>query len=364
MKKQFIHILKKQWITIWLVAAMICLITVVSYAEYESQYSYLARVMVSKDGSGMMFSSNLLKTLSDEGGVMTASYQPVYKVEKATGSYDVDIYLWNYNEQDETTRYPENINYRIEAVLTNSSGVPLTAEDMGTRTVTVVSNQPDGTSLVLSAANLSGTITPQTLVHSDSGSTENSYVIRFPSGWNLDDDFDICVQLKAVPTVSDGGTAYNDLETLGRIIGLRASRSTSSNGWKANINEMEAGDAPTGYDAYNLILSGSGSAVITVSWDVSKIAVNKNFYAQTGNVFGFDFVGGEVVDGGTSDGWHTVTINADTGKASQNNRNRYSLQLYKLGEMDASVYPTAWSFYAYNQSVEDSPNAWIRVNIQ
>ncbi len=362
MSKNIIKFMKKQWLAVWLIVVVLGFASLVAYAEYTSQNSYMGRVVVSKDGTGMLFSSNLLKTLTEVEGEMKSSYQPVYKAPKANGTYDVDVLLWNYNEQDETNRYDRNINYRVEAVLTDSSGNALSAADLGSQTITIVSNQTDVTMIVLSKTHLSDTISPQTLVHSDSSSTENSYTVKFSSGWDLENDIDICVELRAVPTVDDSNNAYSDLSTLGRIIGIRQSRITGTNGWKASLNEKTESNSPTGFDAYNLVFTGSGSATITVSWDVSKIAVNKNFYAPTNNVFGF--VSGEVVDGGTTDGWHTVTINADTGSTIQSNRNRYSLQLYKLGELDDSTYPQGWNFYSLNESAEDSPNAWIRVSIQ
>ena len=365
MGKNIIKIMKKQWLAKLLFVVVLSFTTIVTYAEYTSQNSYMGRVVVSKDGSGMLFSSNLLKTLTEVEGIMKSSYQPVYKAPKATGTYDVDVLLWNYNELDETTRYDRNINYRIDAVLTDSSGNALSADNLNSQTITIVSNQTDATTIVLSKTNLSGTISPQTLVHSDNSSTENSYTVKFSSGWDLENDMDICVELRAVPTEDDSHNAYSNLSTLGRVIGIRKSRSTGTNGWKASLNEKTDTNSPTSFDAYNLVFTGSGSATITVSWDVSKIAVNKNFYAQSNNVFGFvTGEDGEVVDGGTTSGWHTITINADTGSENQNNRNRYSLQLYKLGAMDDETYPQGWSFYSLNESVADSPNAWIRVTIQ
>ena len=362
MGKNIIQFMKKQWLAVWLIVVLLGFASMVAYAEYTSQNSYMGRVVVSKDGTGMRFSSNLLKTLTEVEGVMKSAYQPVYRAQKATGTYDVDVLLWNYNELDETTRYDRNINYRVDAVLTDSSGNELTADDLGNQTITIVSNQADATMIVLSKTNLSGSISPQTLVHSDSSSTENSYTVKFSSGWDLENDIDICVELKAVPTEDDSHNAYSDISMLGRIIGIRQSRTTGTNGWKASLNEKTDSNSPKGFDAYNLVFTGSGSATITISWDVSKIAVNKNFYAQTNNVFGF--VSGEVVDGETIGGWHTITINADTGNQTQNNRNRYSLQLYKLGELDDETYPQGWNFYSLNESVADSPNAWIRVTIQ
>lgn len=369
MKKNIISFIKKQWLIIWIVLSSIVLFAIIASAESLFTLSPMKRVLVTKGGKGVLFSSNLLTNLIEETveGVPTekATYQPIYK----TNSYDVDLYLWNYDILDETTRYPENINYRLEARLTDSEGNALT--DIGSRTITITPTSPSGSSLVLSTSNPSGTFNSQTLVHSDSVSAQNYYVVEFSSNWNLDEDANICVEIKAIPTTNDAGVAYSDIPKLGRIIGLRKTRSTSTNGWKATISEKTDINSPTDFDAYNLVLSGSGSATITVSWDPTKIGLNEYFYKESKCVYGFDFPDDdedtdyEIKDNGVSetDGWHTITIKADTSIDSRNNRNRYSIQLYKLGNQDDTINPTSWDFCALNQTAANSPNAWIRVNI-
>ena len=185
--------------------------------------------------------------------------------------------------------------------------------------------------------------------------TDNIYQVSFsnpPDGWDLDDDIDICVQIKAIPTLKDDNSPYTDIPTIGRILGLRKSRITGSNGWKANISEKTETNSPSPFDAYNLVLSGSGAATITISWDITKIDVNPFFYDSSNNVYHFDFTSNpaEIVDQGVTNGIHTIKINADTGKQSQNYRNIYKLQLYKL---DGD--PSSWA-----QLLGD----WVTVDIQ
>ena len=368
MKKNIISFIKKQWLIIWIVLSSVALFAIIASAESLFTLSPMKRVLVTKGGKGVLFSSNLLTNLIEENvedeTIEKASYQPVYK---NTNSFDVDLYLWNYDILDETTRYPENINYRLEARLTDTEGNDLT--DIGSRTITITPTNPSGASLVLSTSNPSDTLNSQTLVHSDSGSTQNYYVIEFSSNWNIDEDTNICVEIKAIPTTNDAGVAYSDIPKLGRIIGLRKTRATSTNGWKATISEKTETNSPTAFDAYNLILSGSGSATITVSWDPTKIGLNEYFYKESKCVYGFDFpdddedTNYEIKDNGVTGGWHTITIKADTSMDSRNNRNRYSIQLYKLGNQDDTINPTSWDFCALNQTAANSPNAWIRVNI-
>lgn len=368
MKQNIFSFLKKQWLVMWIIVVSLLLFAVIASAEALVTLSPMKRVLVTKDGQGVMFSSNILDTLDTESGI---SYQPVYK--SGNGPYVVDLLLWNYDIKDESTRYPEDINYKIEAKLTDSTGAELDATTIGTRTITITPTSPSGTALTLSSSNRSDELLSQCLSRSESGSTENAYTLTFTSstGWDLDNDVDICVQIRAIPTTKTGGGAYGDLTELAKIIGLRKSRTTGSNGWDASITEKS--NSPTSFDAYNLILSGSGSATITVSWDTSKIDVNKNFYDSVSNVFGLDVgTGKEIEDNGVDgNGWHTIVVNANsgvnrnTGADAETNKiyhNRYTLHLYKLGILDDDAQPASWdALFAKNSA---SANAWIKVNIE
>jgi len=354
----------------WIIVVSLLLFAVIASAEALVTLSPMKRVLVTKDGQGVMFSSNILDTLDTESGI---SYQPVYK--SGNGPYVVDLLLWNYDIKDESTRYPEDINYKIEAKLTDSTGAELDATTIGTRTITITPTSPSGTALTLSSSNRSDELLSQCLSRSESGSTENAYTLTFTSstGWDLDNDVDICVQIRAIPTTKTGGGTYGDLTELAKIIGLRKSRTTGSNGWDASISEKPDSNSPTRFDAYNLILSGSGSATITVSWDTSKIDVNKNFYDSVSNVFGLDVgTGKEIEDNGVDgNGWHTIVVNANsgvnrnTGADAETNKiyhNRYTLHLYKLGNLDDGTQPASWdALFAKNSA---SANAWIKVNIE
>ncbi len=361
MKHNTLSFIRRQWLFVWTMAVSIILFSIAASAEATVTLSPMNRVVVTKDGHGILFSSNILSDMVEEtvSGVTTqkATYQPSYKDEKSNESYVVDLNLWNYDILDETTRYPDNINYRLDVRLTHSDGGDtLTAAQVGTRTVVITPTSPSGTPITLSATNLTDQLTDQSLIHSDSRSTQNSYTVAFSAGWDLDNDTDICVEIIATPTINDSGSPYSDVPTLGRIIGLRKSRTTGSNGWKATISEKTDTNSPTEFDGYNLILSGSGSATITISWNTAKIGVNEYFYS-TNNVFGYA-IGTEIIDNDTTDGWHTITINAN----SSTYRNRYAIQLYKFGTLDDSTDPSNWDFFAYNAN-SPSENDWIRVNI-
>lgn len=356
MKSNTLSFLKRQWLFVLTMAMSITLLSIAVSAEATETLSPMKRVVVTKDGHGTLFSSNILSDMVEETvegtTIQKATYQPVYKDEKNNEAYTVDVNLWNYDVLDETTRYPKDINYTLDIRMTSSEGNALTVADVGTRTITIAPISPSGSAKTLSSSNLTDKFTSQTLTYSDSHSTENTYRISFSAGWNLDEDTNICVEIIATPTVDESGHTYPDVPTLGRIIGLRKSRETGSNGWVAQISEQTTTNSPGDFDGYNLILSGSGSATITISWNIKRIGVNEYFYNSEKNVY--DFENGEVVDGLTSGDWHTITINANASSF----RNRYAIQLYKLGELDD---PADWSFFNNNSSA--SANDWIRVTI-
>lgn len=374
MKKNIKNFLRKQWLLVWILIVSAAMLTMIASAEYSSTESSMNRVVVSKKGPGMMLSSNYLVVEGD------SEYHPIYVKKKESGAYDDDnLFVWNYNISDINRFYPHNINYKLVAELTDQSGKPLTQASIDApesefpHSVTITDSQ--GNTIVLNNANRSGSFeksksTEQTLVHGSSAA-QNRYSIRFSEGWDLENDENICVQIKVIPTTDNNGNPYTDLRTISGVIGLKTTAGSGSNGWKASVMEQPtngATPAPSAFDAYNLVLNGSGKATITVKWNTNKLRLNK-YFIDSKDVPGagvddtrlYKFADGEIVVGSVdSNGWCTMTVNANTGLASQENRNRYTIQLYKTGTGD----PSSWTnFFAYNAKDTEQTAAWIRVNI-
>lgn len=375
MKNRIKKFMKKQWLLVWTLVVSVAMLTMIASAEYSSTESSMNRVVVSKKGPGMMFSSNFLMVDGDN------EYHPIYVKSKESGAYDDDnLFIWNYNISDINRFYPNNINYKIVATLTDQNGDPLTQQSIDdpsseyTHSVTII--DPQGNTIILNNANRTDSFenagskqTQQTLVHGPDAA-QNRYTIRFSEGWDIAKDENICVQIIAIPTKDDNGNNYTDLKPISGVIGLKTTSGSGSNGWKASIAEQpgvgKTTPAPSAYDAYNLVLNGSGKATITIKWDTSKISLNKYFVESkdspgAGGTRLYEFAAGEVEVGSVGpDGWCTMTINANTGLATQDNRNRYTIQLYKTGQGD----PSSWTnFFAYNKNDTEQTLAWIRVNI-
>ena len=352
-KKTIKNIIKKQWLLVWITIVAVALLTIVASAEYGSTSSNMHRVVVSKKGPGMMFSSNYL---IEEGDSV---YHPIYVKPKDEGRYDSNyLFIWNYNTSDLERLYPEDINYRLEVKLTDQSGTDLT-RDIGSRNITITN--PNNETITLNNTVRSGSWASQKLVHS-SQAAANRYAISFSEGWDIANEEDICVQIKAIPTSRNNNEPYTDIRTISGIVGLKTTASSVSNGWKASISEQPEENnttvTPDQFDAYNLILTGSGSATITVRWNTAYLQLNRYFTDSNNRVY--HFAEGEViVNEPDAGGWQTMTINADTGDDTKDNRNRYTVQLYKTG----SGEPVDWKFFANNKADGVYESAWIRVNI-
>lgn len=322
MKEKIISFLKKQWLLVWLFTVSVALFGVIVYAEYPGVNNYIKRVVTSDDSADMMFSSNLLN-LTENNKV---SYQPIY-VKQLTENdvaeyYDVDVYVWNYDINGSGDYYKKQITYDLEISIVDAQGNNTTLESG--KVVRIMKN--DANTYLATFSGSSTTYvssTPEIL--NTNGRNQNKYTIRFSKNWSLSKDVNKRVMIKAIPT-----SEFTDLKTLVAAIGLREESSSESTGWKYYINEKRISSTATldDYDAYNLVLSGTGSEQIIIEWNTNKVKLNKDFYESNG---AFSFASGEVTyhQGGGENGWDQLIIEADSYSAAKEYRNRYDIQIYK-----------------------------------
>lgn len=102
------------------------------------------------------------------------------------------------------------------------------------------------------------------------GSTGHSYKLEFPSGLI---DKNVYVYLKAEPTTSDLA-----LDTLGAYFYVKTQTVNLSTGWSGMISESTSSTneatLPKKYEAYNFIITGSGSETKRLCWDASMFTPN------------------------------------------------------------------------------------------
>ncbi len=352
MKNKIIKFMKRQWLLVWIVSVSLALCTFVVYAEYPDTNNYVKRVLVFDDSRDSMFSSNILTYVENS----RISYQPYYvkelTVNDVAHTYDVDVFVWNYDIDGSGDYYKKQIKYDLEISVVDNQGNVISSMDTG-KYIQVVKNDSSTALVTFNSGSASYTYSSSQVetLETDARS-QNKYTIKFSKNWNLRTDANKRVLIKATPTPE-----FSDLKPLAAAIGLKEEQGSSSTGWKYYINEQRLNSSalPSAYDAYNLVLTGTGSETIEIEWDPSVIALNKDFYESNG---AFPFVSGEVVytqGGGATTGWDKLVVNADSYSPTKEYRNRYDIQLYKInGELSSS-----WNFI----SDTVSGSVCIKINI-
>ncbi|WP_024857142.1 hypothetical protein [Ruminococcus albus] len=352
MKNRIIKFMKRQWLLVWIVSVTLALCTIVAFAEYPGTNNFVKRVVLFDDSSDSMFSSNLLTYIENN----RISFQPYYVKELTVNdlaqTYDVDVFVWNYDIDGSGDYYKRQIEYDLEISVVDNQGNVISSMDAG-KYIQIAKNDSSTALVTFNSGSASYTYSsPQVETLATNARSQNKYTIKFSKNWDLKNDANKRVMIKATPTSS-----FPDLKPLAAAIGLKEEQGSSSTGWKYYINEQRLNTSalPSAYDAYNLVLTGTGSETIEIEWDPTKIALNKDFYESNG---AFPFVSGEVVytqGGGTTTGWNKLVINADSYSSTKEYRNRYDIQLYKInGEVSSS-----WNFI----SDTVSGNVCIKINI-
>ena len=352
MKKGIIEFFKKQWLLVWIVSVALALCSIIAYAEYPGTNNFVKRVVLFDEANDVMFSSNLLTLIEND----KISYQPYY-VKQLTDNdvattYDVDVYVWNYDIDGSGDYYKKQIKYDLDISVVDSQGNTVSSMETG-KYIQVVKNDSSTALVTFNSSSASFTYSSdQVETLTTNARSQNKYTIKFSKSWNLKTDANKRVLIKATPT-----SEFPDLKPIAAAIGLKEERGSASTGWKYYINEqrLSSTNLPSAYDAYNLVLTGTGSETIEIEWNPTKVALNKDFFENNG---AFPFVSGEVVytqGGGTTTGWDKLVINADSYSSAKEYRNRYDIQLYKVnGEISSS-----WNFI----SDTVSNGVCIKINI-
>lgn len=338
MKNKILRFIKQQWILVWILSSVLVISGLTAYASYEtaSSNSKMKRVVSAIKESGMMFSSNYLV----ENGMTT--YAPKY-VSDSGGerAYDIDVYLWNYSTKTSKS-YPIDIDYDLTAILTDLSGTALSAEEaaakLGDKSILIL-DENGSTVITIDKTNRTDSYGSQTLATSE---TADKYVIRYPADWDLDDT-DVCIQLKAEPNNGGDTSKYKDLKAISAVLGIRESVVFGTQGWDVYVVEKNAEKDIADCAAYNVVASGSGESTVKILWNPAYLGFNEYFYSGTKSVYSFET--GEVTytssipandaDDPEHVGWSRIVIAANANEY----RNRYDIQLYKVGGFD----PQTWS---------------------
>ena len=256
------------------------------------------------------------------------------------GNFICTITVCNYDQLDPTNPARGKIDYSFTAELVRYdsdnneyvlvSEVQMNAETAETFYVqkTMNDNMPidtDSQHSINSVGAFSYTYSSESLVGGIP--SKDTFDICFDAAEVIKEMPELYIRVTATPT--DESVQLNSgITTLSSIISISQGRSVET-GWHGSLQEESNKD----YDAYNLIIEGSGSGTIDICWDDTKFAMNPAFVTL------YDSILSEIKDGDQT-GWkkRTLTVNSMVD-------NRYVVQFFKrdanvsyVGNNFASIY--------------------------
>ena len=113
--------MKKYWAVVWLIATMVCAVSLIAFAEYDSNKNRAKRVAANVSSGGQMFSSDYLE-----------KDMPVHRVSFSGGTDGycvIPVQLWNFSTSNPGKGYPGVLPYTLTATLVERVVIP--AEDQG-----------------------------------------------------------------------------------------------------------------------------------------------------------------------------------------------------------------------------------------
>ncbi|MBR3646231.1 MAG: hypothetical protein IKN54_07405 [Lachnospiraceae bacterium] len=315
--------IKKHWVTVWLVTAILVFSYVVQ-AEYSDARNRVKRVAANVTSEGQLFSSNYLMPGSIELKRIQTTAEDGYCV--------VPVNIYNYNISNPTKAYQSDLAYTLTLQLVDSTNTPIAHDNPD---VAVVEVSTDGVNYnTLSWNSTKNSYYQQysrvfnTVENGNYISDKHVIYIRYPSSV-LANDPGIYVEAIAVPT--DAKT----FSSISAILGVQAQGTTFVRGWGGDFyDDKNYRD----YDAFNYVITGNGTATITLEWCSDYLELNEvniSEYSQDIDLANSNLVGSTKTIGTVTGTWKKLVINADDARVDGQNvrigRNRYGLQFYMTG---------------------------------
>ena len=335
MKKVFKK-LKKHWITVWLVAAVLAVGAFVAFASYTGIYS-VKRVVSMKPSAGVLFSSNSMQTYATTSSIAARHLT----TSQSSGKYTYNLTVCDFAQSDPLTRYVSDtgLGYTLTAQLCvkiNNVYYPVNDTNVDNEiktdalsrdfSIQFVSNGGTDVSSGEEVHSLSDgnvvTYSSQVISPQQTGRVlpngTNKYAITFDE-YELGDNQTIDYYVKVMATPVDGS-----LDNIACYLYLTKSIAQDS-AWSGTLLETSGTSPLADYDAYNYIVEGSGTGTVTIRWNSSFIDVSELFLAQNGiTVF---------TEEEDDDGYIWKHFDLDVGsEVSGTVINRYEFQLFKNNE--------------------------------
>lgn len=323
--KKTLKMLKRHWMVIWLVVAIFALSLVV-YAEYYAERNRVRRVAANVASEGQLFSSNVL-TPQDIG---------LKKVRiAAEGGYCVvPINIWNYNPSNPQKAFQADLSYKLTFKLVDALDYAIAQDSLNG---IVIEYSTDGINFTQFAwSSEKGCYYWETNKMFTKGAEDEEYspdhhdfYLRFPESV-LDSDPGIYVEAIASPSDTRNFTVIN------AILGVQSQTTALVRGWKGSFYDSEAYQD---YDAFNYVITGNGSATITIEWCSDYLEINEinlDEYASDIDSANSDLVGTNKTVGTITGTWKKLTIKADADAEDEFGHriglNRYSFQFYMTAD--------------------------------
>ena len=334
--KNAIKIMKKHWITVWLVVVSLILCTFVTYAIY-TEVSTVKRVVTTKSAPKELFSSNCM-------------YADLYERRIPAPEFHVNVNNFDLNSPEIPNQ--SDIQYTLTARLevkhngtiktfsqlqTDLAGDTAAYNEIVARATgyKIGKSQDNNTSGLIASPTMTefsasngfevvfGNSPDYETLPGGTVSTDRYKIIIPPEDFS-DPNPEFYVYVQAVPT----DTGLTQLIRT-RLYGSLNVVATAA--WSGTLAEKNT--ATTDYDFYNYYISGSGSGKLDIMWNSDWFEIDDFFFnsSLSGVEFDSSSLDGNnnvvigTVSGGTHNGWKKVTILVD----SSEGKSRYELQLYK-----------------------------------
>lgn len=271
--------------TLLCIVMLFVLMTCVGVVAVYTNLNSIKRVVSTRGGGGVPFSSNYLTLVSGSSDSFDTKRIPFGNEE--TGKV-LEITVCNYVQNNPTFFNANNITYTLTLTLVDLNGNIVTDKD-GLVAM-------DGYSFSDGVCVISG----QTLV--GKRKSVNTYTLTIP------ESFKNTVNLKAEAVPDNDSYRYTDNSKLSRLFTF-SDYVENVTSWTGDFSETTA----EGYDGFNYVISGQGKGKVTVKWDGEKLEMSKIF---------LDMNSLTPVD--TDDGKKSITMEVD----SEIN-GMYTLQFYK-----------------------------------
>ena len=328
--EKILKALRKNWIKLWLVIAVVAFTGIFSYAAF-TRTNIVKRVISTDEGVGARFSSDYMKST----GVFISKV-PVSSTEVAP---EVHVHVFNYPYPKSSFYRNAETEYTLTARLGKLNGTTFSVLDPATLSQDEIALLNQGGYKIKYKNGNDQVFTTASLVQSFGNCIING-------GSALSDDFTLTFDISEVTSETPNGYVMelvaepvdSELPTLTGYVSVKYTTASNS-GWNGVLEAPATGKTYDNYDGFNYIISGAGKGEISFKWKPYYVSINKQFLENKNIKFK---INGTIITGGSAvttavsglspdaDGYISIALVVDSTKA-----NRYLVQFFKTNNQGA-----------------------------